>query len=258
MDYNQEFEYEYTAVSSSGKPVTYQVELPDWMIHDEASLKIKGTPLYQHSNRDYKISITATDGENIITQNFSLEVVRAEFTCDVNFGEPSKSPYALPFDVGTSSRIIQGYCRSGTGGHIGYFAYDFALNMFDTLRAARSGVVMFVQESFVDGNKVPGQENFVIVEHDDKTAARYVHMTKNGVLVDVGQRVTQGQPIGLNGLTGATTSPHLHFDVFRSRNFGGFPALRAQSLPVNFSNAQGTLDQRNGLREGSTYSALPL
>ncbi|MEQ9593649.1 MAG: peptidoglycan DD-metalloendopeptidase family protein [Cyclobacteriaceae bacterium] len=257
VDYNQSFEYNYSANSATGSTITYKVSIPDWMIHDETESTIKGTPLFQHAGRDYQITISADDGTNENEIQFALTVVRSAFTCEADFGDPAKSPYVLPFDVGKNSKIIQGYCRSGSGGHIGYFAYDFELNMFDTIRAARSGVVRSVQESFEDGTRVPGQENFLIIEHEDRTAARYVHMTKNGVLVQSGEWVDQGQPIGLNGLTGATTSPHLHFDLFRSRNFGGFPALREQSLPVNFSNAQGTLDKRRGLSGGSNYLAVP-
>jgi len=41
----------------------------------------------------------------------------------------------------------------------------------------------------------------------------YAHLRPEGVLVRVGQRVRQGQQIGLSGNTGFTSGPHLHFAV---------------------------------------------
>ena len=115
------------------------------------------------------------------------------------------------------------------------------------------------QASFADGNAISGQENFIYVEHEDGTVLRYVHLMRGGVLVAQGTAVAQGQAIGLNGLTGATSRPHLHLEMFRSRDFSGKPIdiLKRMTLPINFRNADGPLDIRNGLVEGATYTALP-
>jgi murein DD-endopeptidase MepM/ murein hydrolase activator NlpD len=40
---------------------------------------------------------------------------------------------------------------------------------------------------------------------------RYAHLSK--VLVNVGERVNRGTPLGLVGVTGRTTGPHLHYEV---------------------------------------------
>ena len=63
----------------------------------------------------------------------------------------------------------------------------------------------------------------VIVDNDafeDGTAglwAGYCHL--NGVNVTVGQRVLQGQLLGVSGSTGRSTGPHLHFQILASRTW---------------------------------------
>jgi hypothetical protein len=73
--------------------------------------------------------------------------------------------------------------------------------------AMRAGLVVRVEESYYDGDHVPGHENHVNVQHEDGTVARYAHLTNLGALVQVGDLVQQGQPIGLSGDTGNSRAP---------------------------------------------------
>jgi len=78
-------------------------------------------------------------------------------------------------------------------------------------------VVMQVESDFdkagLDLEKYGGRANYVRILHDDGTMGLYAHLRPEGVLVRVGQRVRQGQQIGLSGNTGFTSGPHLHFAV---------------------------------------------
>ncbi|MBP9146782.1 MAG: M23 family metallopeptidase [Thermoanaerobaculia bacterium] len=159
----------------------------------------------------------------------------------------ASSPYVLPYASGEAYTMVQGNCSPGThaaGTRDGY-AYDFSMPIGTTVIAARGGVVAELEEGFEDGNGVVSQANYVLVQHDDGTAAVYFHLTRNGVLVDPGRAVRQGDPIAHSGQTGrAGISPHLHFGVL------GRSGL---TIPVTFRNTEPHPD---GLQRGSTYLAF--
>jgi murein DD-endopeptidase MepM/ murein hydrolase activator NlpD len=170
------------------------------------------------------------------------------------FGEPSESPYILPYPVGESYRLMQGYCYP-EGGHRNQLAYDFETPIGVQVIAARSGVVMKVHGDLPDEGRQPesGQHNHIMIKHDDGTVAFYAHLKQNSIVVKVGDSVEQGQPIALSGNSGNTQGmPHLHFGVYES-----WPAVEGFDIAVNFRNAEGTLDKRNGLRPGGFFKAKP-
>ncbi|MDE6736075.1 MAG: M23 family metallopeptidase, partial [Treponemataceae bacterium] len=53
--------------------------------------------------------------------------------------------------------------------------------------------------------------NYVIVRHANDMTSVYAHLAE--VAVRQGQEVSTGTKIGTVGMTGATTGPHLHFEV---------------------------------------------
>lgn len=53
----------------------------------------------------------------------------------------------------------------------------------------------------------------VVINHGNGYKTLYGHMSK--VLVSAGQAVSRGQQIGLEGSTGRSTGPHLHFEIFK-------------------------------------------
>ena len=157
---------------------------------------------------------------------------------------PQAASYRLPLAPDAASRLLQGY--EGPYGHKEKlaFAYDFRLPIGSPVRAARAGKVIALESSFTDSTRRPGEENYIFIDHGDKTFGRYYHLTKNGVLVRLGDRVTAGQVIGKSGDSGASAGPHLHFDVT-----SGCPEWGCQTIPIEFADSL-----ENPLVVGKVYS----
>lgn len=58
-----------------------------------------------------------------------------------------------------------------------------------------------------------GYGNMVVIDHGNGYRTLYGHMKAGTVVVKAGDRVSQGQKIGIMGSTGRSTGPHLHFEV---------------------------------------------
>ncbi len=79
--------------------------------------------------------------------------------------------------------------------------------------AADDGIVALV------GSSSSGYGNYVVIAHSGGLDTLYGHLAT--ALVKPGQLVVQGQPVGLEGSTGNSTGPHVHFE------------LRINNQPVN-------------------------
>lgn len=128
--------------------------------------------------------------------------------------------YAMPFGPGRYV-VMQGprgtYSHfAGTGSEN---AVDWTVPEGTIVCAARAGRVVGVKQDSDTGGpdrSLRPFANYIIIKHVDGTFADYVHLRKDGAMVEVGDEVTTGQPIGFSGKTGFTSAPHLHFSVFQT------------------------------------------
>ncbi len=142
--------------------------------------------------------------------------------------------YALPYEEGTSHRLVQGYF--GPFSHKERAALDFKMKTGTKITAAREGVVTRVKEDGDRGGwnrKYRQYGNNIIITHPDGSRAGYWHLQKDGALVNVGDTVKRGQVIALSGKTGYAAMPHLHFLVWNSR--GG----NWTQIPTRFETRSG-------------------
>ncbi|MDP2157409.1 MAG: peptidoglycan DD-metalloendopeptidase family protein [Nitrospirota bacterium] len=95
----------------------------------------------------------------------------------------------------------------------GHNAIDIGMPVGTPVLAALSGTVVGTGNTDI----VPGCYSFgkwVAIKHPNGLATSYSHLSS--INVSVGQSVTTGQTIGLSGMTGFATGPHLHFSVYAS------------------------------------------
>jgi murein DD-endopeptidase MepM/ murein hydrolase activator NlpD len=170
------------------------------------------------------------------------------------FGDPAASPYALPYPMGKSYPVLQGYCSNGS--HRDRFAYDFLMGFGDTVVAARGGVVRVLVEDWTDDDKDGSHNNYLFLTHDDGTVALYAHFEHQGIIVEPGARVSPGTPLGTAGESGTPTPcPFLECGILHFGVYASWPPQEPDEVPINFRNADGPLDERGGLMAGATYLA---
>ncbi|MEH0973040.1 M23 family metallopeptidase [Micromonospora sp. CPCC 205546] len=104
---------------------------------------------------------------------------------------------------------------------------DFALPAGTPVRAAFGGTVTKA------GDVGDGYGISVFVDHGNGYLTHYAHLSTTKV--GVGDKVGTGQTIGLEGSTGDSTGPHLHFEVHQGQMWNQIdpaPFLRARGIDV--------------------------
>lgn len=117
------------------------------------------------------------------------------------------------------------------------YALDIAMPVGTAIHAARSGIVMDIEEDFNKGGtdlkKFADKANHVRILHDDGTMGLYAHLDLASVSVRAGARVRAGQKIARSGNTGFSSGPHLHFVI--QQNVG----MKLISVPFKFKGNEG-------------------
>ncbi len=169
-----------------------------------------------------------------------------QFTLQYRYvlGSPSaehiaETVYVPPVASGSRFMISQSF-----GGRFSHFdaqnryAVDIAMPDNTPIYAARSGVVMDVENDFFNSGTekaYKSRANSIRILHSDGSMAVYAHLALEKASVYPGLRVEAGQLIGYSGNTGFTTGPHLHFAVQVNRG------MKLTSVPFKFLGERGEL-----------------
>lgn len=144
---------------------------------------------------------------------------------------------ARPIDVTANSEYLfyYPYGSSGSEGWRVHHGLDMPNLVGEEVLAAGDGTVTFagsydqLQKQIVEEGQpdlgdlevYASYGNLVVIKHDFGWRGQtiwtlYAHLS--AFIVQTGQRVTLGQPLGLVGVTGNVTGPHVHFEVRLGRN----------------------------------------
>lgn len=151
-------------------------------------------------------------------------------------------------NFGTRRHPISGFTRLHKG-------TDFAAPTGTPIYAAGSGTV---QRASWNG----GYGNYIRIKHSRGYETAYAHLSRYASGLKPGRKVRQGEVIGYVGSTGASTGPHLHYEVYvdgkplnamslklpTGRKLGEEPAMLAE-----FREYKGSIDT---LRTGGTSGAM--
>lgn len=102
-----------------------------------------------------------------------------------------------------------------------HLGVDYGAPLGTPVQSIGSGVVIHAGRKGEDGNMVQ-------IRHAQGYETYYLHLSR--ILVRAGEHVAQGERIGLVGMTGLATGPHLDFRVEHNGQFEDFQRLR-KTLP---------------------------
>ena len=112
---------------------------------------------------------------------------------------------------------------------------DLAVPVGTSVIAPAGGVVKRV------GYDKQGYGKYITVQHDDGYETRYAHLSN--INVAPGQQLQGGEVIGQSGNTGASSGPHLHYEVRKD----GTPVN-----PISYMSSPTTLITNNGVPLSTT------
>jgi murein DD-endopeptidase MepM/ murein hydrolase activator NlpD len=214
----------------------------------EFTVTLEGTLKNMTSSRPLPFTVDAAGRKSFVLAHFKVTDKTRPRNYRYNYhwayggrrnSTDNDADYAMPFRPG---RYV---VMQGPRGSYSHFAGSSSENAVDwdvpegtTVCAARAGRVVGVRQDSTFGGTDPKLKplgNYVIIKHADGTFADYHHLKTDGALVEIGDEVKVGQPIGLSGSTGFASKPHLHFMVFQAVD-----GKKMLSLPFRLKTDHGT------------------
>ncbi|MBL8397548.1 MAG: peptidoglycan DD-metalloendopeptidase family protein [Candidatus Accumulibacter sp.] len=189
-------------LSLDSQPGTYHLRIDGSPDKRQASFVVnaKHYPAQRITLQDSsKVQLSADDlarveGEMTRIQRLKRHWRESEQT-DTQFVLPAEGRLSGRFGL---RRYFNGQARAPHAG------FDIAVPRGSAVRANARGVVLDVGEYFFNGKTV-------FVDHGNGLLSMYCHLDR--IDVAVGQPVDKWHVLGLSGMTGRATGPHLHWSV---------------------------------------------
>jgi len=148
-----------------------------------------------------EMNALAAEEESILAEALRLSKIYAQQNQD----PATQGGYIWPVDSRYITSTMGGRTSPGGIGSTNHKGTDIGrVGYTSEIYAAKSGTVIISTYSSSYGN-------YVVISHGSGNTTLYGHMSKRKV--NVGQRVKQGDVIGITGSTGNSTGPHLHFEI---------------------------------------------
>lgn len=174
-----------------------------------------------HHSAEFNLTATTSNGAELDTRNFPA--------LHWPLGKPLYQDLFLMnyYDQSGPGRVDGQFRDYNCGRELGYDGHTgtditlFNFRLMDIgmpILAAAPGEVVATRWHIFDRNYNPpyatSAPNLVRIRHLDGTEALYVHMRKNSISVNVGERVQAGEFLGYVASSGTTPMPHLHFELW--------------------------------------------
>ena len=148
-----------------------------------------------------EMAAVAAEEEAILAEALRLSKLYAQQNQD----PATQGGYIWPVDSRYITSTVGGRTSPGGVGSTNHKGTDIGrVGYTSPIYASKSGTVIVSQYTKSYGN-------YVVITHGDGNTTLYAHMSSRKV--SVGQRVKQGDVIGITGSTGNSTGPHLHFEI---------------------------------------------
>lgn len=163
------------------------------------------------------------DTQRIQADQKKIDLARSksepEFLFNGPFVQPVEGILTTPYGY---TRYVNGKYDSA------HMAIDLAAKEGTPVKATNDGVVALAENLYLTGNSI-------YIDHGMGLFSQYAHLSE--LRVKAGDRVKQGDIIGLVGTTGFSTGPHLHF-TFWAHNVQVNPNLFFNTTPFQWLKAK--------------------
>ena len=152
--------------------------------------------------RDLTAASEATSSQAAFVRRMTMRILNLRH---IEALERDRMLAAIPsIDPVAGAPVVGCFCYRTDPSYQFHPGVDLGADYGETVRAAAAGTVASADWDGGFGLKVD-------IDHENGYHSWYAHLSK--ALVNPGQHVVKGQPIGLVGSTGFSTGPHLHYQL---------------------------------------------